>query len=104
MSTLYVTYSTLDLTCNSVAYATPRQPASLRAENSLVEACTALHERWQQHQRQWFNGSLADSEHKLIVTEEARRRSKAAADAAATSSSSSSNVSTDHAYNHRHLR
>ena len=81
----------------------------LRPENSLVEACTALHERWQHHQRQWFNGSLADSEHKLIVTEEARRRSKAAAaDAAAGLSASSSycvsSGSMDHAYNHRHLR
>ena len=81
-----------------------------RPENSLVEACTALHERWQHHQRQWFNGSLADSEHKLIVTEEARRKSKATADAIATaalSPSSSFGVSSgliDHAYNHRHLR
>ena len=83
----------------------------LRPENSLVEACTALHERWQHHQRHWFNGSLADSEHKLIITEEARRKSKAAADAAAAAAglfpSSSYGVSSgsiDHAYNHRHLR
>ena len=75
-----------------------------------MEACTALHERWQYHQRQWFNGSLADSEHKLIVTEEARRKSKAAADAATVaglSPSSSYGVSSgsiEHAYNHRHLR
>ena len=73
-----------------------------RSENSHVEACTALHERWMHHQRQWFNGSLADSEHKLIVTEEARRKAKVAASLATSSSLGVS--SSDHAYYHRHLR
>lgn len=68
-----------------------------RSENSHVEACTALHERWQQHQRQWFNGSLVDSEHKLMVTEEAWRRAKASA-------ASSAAAVEDEAYNHRTLR
>ncbi len=70
---------------------------NLRSENSHVDACTALHERWQANQKQWFGGAQAEAEKQILVTEESFRRAKA-------SSSGSSGGASDPAYNHRHLR
>ena len=43
-------------------------------ESSNIAACTTLHQRWQQHQRQWFSSGLIDSEHKLMVAEDGWKR------------------------------
>ena len=65
-------------------------------ENSNIDACTALHERWQQHQRQWFSGSLADSEHRLMLAEEGWKKRAGL--------TKTGNQEVDLNYTHRHIR
>ena len=44
--------------------------------SSTIDACTSLHEKWQQHHRTWFSSNLAESENKLVLAEENWRRSR----------------------------
>ena len=42
-----------------------------------IEACTALHEKWQAHHRTWFTSNLAEAEHKLLLADEGWRSARA---------------------------
>ena len=42
-----------------------------------IDACTALHERWQAHHRTWFTSTLAEAEHKLLLADEGWRSARA---------------------------
>lgn len=44
--------------------------------SSTIDACTSLHEKWQQHHRAWFSSNLSESENKLVLAEENWRRSR----------------------------
>lgn len=46
--------------------------------STTIDACTALHERWQQHSKHWFSSNLAEAEHKLLLADEGWRRSRTA--------------------------
>lgn len=70
--------------------------ASLACKNQdILQACNALHEKWQHHSRQWFGHN--EAEHKLWIAEESWRQVKA-------SSSSGPSSLQDHTYPQRHLR
>ena len=68
-----------------------------RADNSNIEACTALHERWQQNQKAWFAQNLADSEHKIMLAEEGFKKVSKSTNAKAAIDGTVS-------YSQRHLR
>ena len=59
----------------------------------VIQACNALHEKWQNHSRLWFN--TTEAEHKLWIAEESWRKVK-------TGSSGPSSL--DNFYPQRHLR
>lgn len=62
--------------------------------NPVIQACNALHEKWQNHSRLWLN--TTEAEHKLWIAEESWRKVK--------TSSSSGPSSLDNFYPQRHLR
>ncbi|TRY68412.1 hypothetical protein TCAL_04100 [Tigriopus californicus] len=62
-----------------------------------IEACTALHERWQQNQKTWFSNSLVDAEHRLMMTEESYKKIKG-------QNSLPKAQNSDSSYSHRLLR
>lgn len=62
-----------------------------------IEACTALHERWQQNQKMWFSNSLVDAEHRLMMTEESYKKIK-------SQNSLPKAQNPDPSYSHRLLR
>ena len=64
------------------------------AANPVIQACNALHEKWQNHSRLWLN--TTEAEHKLWIAEESWRKVK--------TSSSSGPSSLDNFYPQRHLR
>ena len=53
------------------------QPSAngVHKNHDLIQACNSLHERWHQHNRQFFNTTEA-SEHKLWIAEESWRKTK----------------------------
>ena len=42
--------------------------------NPVIQACNALHEKWQNHSRLWLN--TTEAEHKLWIAEESWRKVK----------------------------
>jgi len=61
---------------------------------TTIELCDKLHEKWQQHQKQYFSSSLADMEHRIMLAEDSMKKSKPA-----------SNVNdVEPSYAHRNLR
>ena len=71
--------------------------------SSTIDACTTLHEKWQQHHRTWFSSNLLDSENKLVLAEENWRRSRLATNHG-TASVSINGQSLDKSYPQRNLR
>jgi len=43
---------------------------------STIEMCDKLHEKWQQHQKQFFSSSLADMEHRIMLAEDSMKKNK----------------------------
>jgi hypothetical protein len=43
---------------------------------STIEMCDKLHEKWQQHQKQFFSSSLADMEHRIMLAEDSIKKNK----------------------------
>ena len=69
-----------------------------RNQDNILQACNALHERWQQNSRQWFSQSSEAEQHKLWIAEESWRQVKTS-----TGSSGPSSLQ-DQTYHQRHLR
>ena len=65
-----------------------------KPSHPVIQACNALHEKWQNHSRLWLN--TTEAEHKLWIAEESWRKVK--------TSSSSGPSSLDNFYPQRHLR
>merc|ERR1719189_1277816 len=72
-------------------------------QSSTIDACTSLHEKWQQHHRTWFSSNLAESENKLVLAEENWRRSRLTTNYGNTSVSINGQ-SLDKSYPQRNLR
>ena len=45
-----------------------------RKNSEILQSCNALHEKWHQNSRQWFNNN--EAEHKLWIAEESWRKAK----------------------------
>ena len=73
-------------------------------QSSTIDACTSLHEKWQQHHRLWFSSNLSDSENKLVVAEENWRRSRLSTSNIGSTSVSINGQSLDKSYPQRNLR
>ena len=65
--------------------------------NPVIQACNALHEKWQNHSRLWLN--TTEAEHKLWIAEESWRKVKTS-----TSGSSGPSSLDNFYYPQRHLR
>ena len=66
----------------------------------IIEACNHLHEKWQQHSRQYYNSfALNEAEQKLWMAEESWRKSKTSA-----SNSGPSSLQDQQSYAQRNLR
>ena len=76
---------------------------SFSHQSSTIDACTSLHEKWQQHHRTWFSSNLAESENKLVLAEENWRRSRLTTNYGNTSVSINGQ-SLDKSYPQRNLR
>ena len=69
----------------------------------IIEACNHLHEKWQQHSRQYYHAStLNEAEQKLWMAEESWRKSKSGG--SASSSSGPSSLQDQQSYAQRNLR
>ena len=44
--------------------------------DATIEQCDSLHNRWQQHQKQYFSSSLADMEHRILLAEDSLKKHK----------------------------
>ena len=69
-----------------------------RNQDNILQACNALHEKWQQNSRQWFSQNSEAEQHKLWIAEESWRQVKKS-----TGSSGPSSLQ-DQTYHQRHLR
>ena len=44
--------------------------------DATIEECDSLHDKWQQHHKQYFSSSLADLEHRILLAEDSIKKYK----------------------------